>query len=292
MLGYNYYFQIAGLTVGIQSPAAISFRPCMKPFWISYSKTVDFYYKVQWTEEQIDMEQIAAKPGFSVWKKDGHFIRKKIIGSAGEIYSVFLLQTEAEGQYKLCIPKELWEDEVLPNRLNLFQFLALEEGLLLHDAFILHSSFVAWQEQGILFTAPSGTGKSTQADLWKQYEQAEIYNGDRTVIRKIDGIYYGFGSPYAGSSGIYRNESAPIRAIVVLTQAPENRIEVLRGRNAFFPLYRETLMNTWNPVYMERMTDLILDAAESIPVYHLACRPDADAVKLVKKTVFSDAKSL
>ena len=122
--------------------------------------------------------------------------------------------------------------------------------------------------------------------MWHQYEGAEIYNGDRTIVRKIDGIYHGFGSPYAGSSGIYRNETAPVRAIVVLTQAPENHIEQLTGRNAFVPLYRETLMNTWNPAYMEKMTDLLMDAAANIPVYHLACRPDRGAVDLVKKTLF------
>ena len=45
-------------------------------------------------------------------------------------------------------------------------------------------------------------------------------------------------------------------------------------------------MNTWNPAYMEKMADLLMDAASSIPIYHLACRPDQGAVDLVKKTLF------
>jgi hypothetical protein len=64
----------------------------------------------------------------------------------------------------------------------------------------------------------------------------------------------------------------------------------LRGKQAFLPLFRETLANTWNPAYMESMTDLLLDAAVTIPVFHLACRPDRDAVDLVKKTLLSCAK--
>ena len=150
------------------------------------------------------------------------------------------------------------------------------------------SSFISWQNNGILFTAPSGTGKSTQADLWKKYEDADIYNGDRTIIRKIDGKYYGFGSPYAGSSGIYRNESAPIKAIVVIEQGPDNVIRRLHGREAFLPLFRETLMNTWNKEYMEKMTDLLMDAACQIPVYHLSCRPDQDAVNTVKNEILKE----
>ena len=286
MVNYNYYFQIAGLTVGIQSPVPVAFRPCMEPFQIASAEAVDLCYEIRWLEQQPDMEKIAAKPEFSIWKKDGCFIREKSIWGAGQTWSVFQKPTEVKGKSILYIPRGLLGNEELFAKFDLFRLLAVEEDLLFHDAFILHSSFVAWQGWGILFTAPSGTGKSTQADLWKQYEQADIYNGDRTIIRKKEQGYYGFGSHYAGSSGIYRNASAPIRAIVVLTQAPENRIEPLRGRQAFAPLFRETLMNTWNPAYMEHMTDLILDAVESIPVYHLACRPDADAVKLVKETVF------
>lgn len=167
-------------------------------------------------------------------------------------------------------------------------YLAFEDVLINHQGFILHSSFISWQNNGILFTAPSGTGKSTQADLWKKYEDADIYNGDRTIIRKIDGKYYGFGSPYAGSSGIYRNESAPIKAIVVIEQGPDNVIRRLHGREAFLPLFRETLMNTWNKEYMEKMTDLLMDAVCQIPVYHLFCRPDQDAVNTVKNEILQE----
>lgn len=272
--------------MGIQAPAAINFPFCMQPFQILEAKTADLYYEIHWEGKYTDMEWVVDKTGYSVWKTDGHYVRKRSIWSAGQKHLVFLEQTESKGQYKLYIPKELWKDEILPSSLNFFQFLALEEGFLLHDAFILHSSFVAWHEKGILFTAPSGTGKSTQADLWHDYEGAEIYNGDRTVIRRIKEKYYGFGSPYAGSSGIYRNESAPICAIVVLTQAPENCMVPLRGSNAFLPIFSETLMNTWNLAYMESITDLLMDTITNVPIYHLACRPDQDAVRLVKETLF------
>lgn len=283
---YDYYFEIAGLTLGIQSPGTVDFPPCMKPFQVQEAKTVDLNYEIHWEVEYMDMEKIVEKPGYSVWKQDNRFIRKRSLWSAGKMHDIFLRQAEEKGQYKLFIPRKAWEKGVLPSSLNFFQFLAMEEGLLLHDGFILHSSFVAWHGKGILFTAPSGTGKSTQADLWQTYERADIYNGDRTVIRKIKEKYYGFGSPYAGSSGIYRNESAPICAIVILSQASVNRMVHLRGKNAFLPIFRETLINTWNSDYMEKMTDLLMDVVTNIPIYHLACRPDRDAVRLVKETLF------
>lgn len=286
MFNYSYYLKIAGLVIQIESPVPIFFLPCMEPFQILNSEKVDLSYKIEWTTGFHFIEEEIYKGDYSVFIKDGKYIRERTLWAAEQIESVFLESLGQAGSYNLFVSKKLLENSKLFVNSNILHFLALEQGLLENNAFMLHSSFVSYFDNGILFTAPSGTGKSTQADLWHQYEGAEIYNGDRTIVRKIDGIYHGFGSPYAGSSGIYRNETAPVRAIVVLTQAPENHIEQLTGKNAFVPLYRETLMNTWNPAYMEKMTDLLMDAAANIPVYHLACRPDRGAVDLVKKTLF------
>lgn len=287
---YNYYFQIAKLVFRITSSEPIAFLPCMEPFEMEYSQKVDLHYHVKIEEPPIEVHDTVSKGDLSILNQEERFVRIRHVPVNGQSKPTFLCPLEQEGQYVLYVPGGMLKDGQLFHGLQIWNFLAPEEGLLANQAFILHSSFVVWHGQGILFTAPSGTGKSTQADLWAQYEDADIYNGDRTIIRKINGSYYGFGSPYAGSSGIYRNESAPICAIVVLTQAPENQIQRLSGKQAFLPLFRETLANTWNPAYMESMTDLLLGAAVTIPVFWLACRPDRDAVNLVKKTLLSCVK--
>lgn len=263
----------------------ISFEPCMTPFRIETSEcNPDICIDV--STKNVDNvllgNKIYESDNVKVYRKGSVTIRLKSVILRNVKTKVAFAGMEGDDRYyRLCVFGE--ETGPLFAGANILNYLALEEILLSNNAFILHSSFVAWRGNGILFSAPSGTGKSTQADLWKQYEGAEIYNGDRTVIRKIDGVYYGFGSPYAGSSGIYRNETAPIRAIIILSQAAENHMGQLTGKGAFMPLYRETLMNTWNPVYMEAITDLLMDAAVNIPIYHLACRPDKGAVELVKE---------
>lgn len=288
---YNYYFQIAGLVLELDSPVPIAFLPCMEPFQTKNVQKVDLHYQIKIEELSFEDEDAICKGDFSVLQHAGRFVRAKRVSVNNQILSTFLYPLDKKGWYILHVPKNMVKNGQLFDAMQIWNFLAPEDGMMVNQAFVLHSSFVAWQGRGILFSAPSGTGKSTQANLWQQYEGAEIYNGDRTIIRKIDGVYHGFGSPYAGSSGIYRNETAPIRAIVVLTQASENRIEQLSGKKAFLPLYQETLMNTWNPVYMENMMDLLMDAAKNIPVYHFACRPDRDAVNLVKKTLFQGETS-
>jgi hypothetical protein len=236
-----------------------------------------------WEDYENDSE--CNKKDFAVKKINDKFVRIYPAKVANSMKKILIYSEEKN---KMIIQYPMQKDVFLFEHFNIWNYMAFENPLLYYQAFLLHSSFISWQNNGILFTAPSGTGKSTQADLWKKYEDADIYNGDRTIIRKIDGKYYGFGSPYAGSSGIYRNESAPIKAIIVIEQGPDNVIRRLRGREAFLPLFRETLMNTWNKEYMEKMTDLLMDAACQIPVYHLSCRPDQDAVNTVKNEILQE----
>ena len=168
---------------------------------------------------------------------------------------------------------------------KVFNNIGMESLMLRHDTLILHSSFIRWQEAGVLFSAPSGTGKSTQADLWAKYRQADIINGDRAALRKIGGRWTAFGLPFAGSSDIFRNESAPIRAIVMLEQAPENRIRPLNPAQALRKIYPEVTLHRWDPDFVDKGLDLLLDLLGAVPVYHLACLPDEGAVRLLHKTM-------
>lgn len=281
---YQYIFNIAQLNIVIHTPVSINFQSCMEPFRMESEKVepIHVVYQIMNLWEDYENDSECNKKDFAVKKINDKFVRIYPAKVANSMKKILIYSEEKN---KMIIQYPMQKDVFLFEHFNIWNYMAFENPLLYHQAFILHSSFISWQNNGILFTAPSGTGKSTQADLWKKYEDADIYNGDRTIIRKIDGKYYGFGSPYAGSSGIYRNESAPIKAIVVIEQGPDNVIRRLHGREAFLPLFRETLMNTWNKEYMEKMTDLLMDAACQIPIYHLSCRPDQDAVNTVKNEI-------
>lgn len=168
---------------------------------------------------------------------------------------------------------------------NALTLMDLESTLLHFGAVILHASFIRWNGQGVIFSAPSGTGKSTQAELWRQYAGAEILNGDRAAIRQRDGAWHGYGLPYAGTSGIYRNERAPLRAVVALRQSAENSVRRLSPSQAFRYLYPETMIHRWDPDYEQRATELLLGIFGEIPVYLLSCRPDREAVELLKNEI-------
>ena len=175
---------------------------------------------------------------------------------------------------------------------NLIDLFSLEMLLLNYHGIIVHSSFIRWKNKGVLFTAPSGTGKSTQADLWVKYEQAECLNGDRTGLRKVDGEWISYGLPYAGSSGIYRNASSPLFAIVVLRQGKNNTISRMKSSDAFRALYPETLIHHWDTAFVSAAVSFISELVTEVPVYLLACRPDREAVDILRDELIKEGISL
>ena len=162
----------------------------------------------------------------------------------------------------------------------------MEDILLRHSGLLLHSSFIRCQGKAVLFSAPCGTGKSTQAELWEKYEGADIINGDRSGLRRLGCGWMAFGLPYAGSSGIYRNESEPLAAVILLSQAKENRLRKLKVLEAFPDLYREVMVHRWDRKFVSESTELLLQLLREIPVYLLECRPDREAVQLVRDEIF------
>lgn len=159
------------------------------------------------------------------------------------------------------------------------------EYLLANGVLHLHSSYILYRGYAVLFTGPSGIGKTTQAELWRDNEGAEIINGDVTLIRKVDGQYCAFGSPVHGSSVYCENKSAPVLAVLSLRQGQDNHIELLNG----FETLADCMEEIYRPPMKESTREILYDTMDGffseIPVYRLTCRPDREAVVLVKKTL-------
>ena len=115
-------------------------------------------------------ECVVNKQDFRVINKDDTYIRVKTLPFNEKILETYLYSENEKADITLSIPKEMEAEHEIFVRTNIWNYLAFENVLINHTGFILHSSFISWQNNGILFTAPSGTGKSTQADLWKKYE--------------------------------------------------------------------------------------------------------------------------
>ena len=165
--------------------------------------------------------------------------------------------------------------QLLLEGVDLFDILA-ERGML-----VLHSSYVLRAEgDAILFSGVSGAGKSTQAELWREYAAARVINGDRTLIDVSRGMAHGIF--YSGTSGICENHSAPIRAIVLPEQAGENSVTAAGHREAFMSLINQCAYYPWDADSASEMTELVARLVGRVPVYRLRCRKDEGAVRALE----------
>lgn len=149
--------------------------------------------------------------------------------------------------------------------------------------FLLHASWIRYRGKAILFTGASGIGKSTQAALWETLRGAELINGDRAAIFPVSGGAEVRGIPYCGSSRVNKNKTMPLAAVVCLSQAPENSITRLSGSRAFRKLWEGCSINLWNQEDIGKGTQAVIDTVTAVPVFHLACTPDEQAVLTLEK---------
>ena len=157
----------------------------------------------------------------------------------------------------------------------------LEHLLACHDTLLFHATFIDVGGKAILFTAPSGVGKSTQAQLWCRHQGAELVNGDRAGLQWRDGGAYACGVPFSGSSDVRRNVTLPLAAIICLSQAPENTVTRLTGLRAFREIWAGCTVHLWERTDMERATQTVSRLLQSVPVYALACTPDPSAAAVL-----------
>ena len=164
-----------------------------------------------------------------------------------------------------------------------FSICGFHRQLLIRGSCVLHASYVDIGGEAILFTGPSGIGKSTQAALWASLAGAEIINGDRAVVRKENGRWCAFGYPSCGTSGICVNRTLPIRAIVVLEQGSNNFIDSISQAAAIRAITAATEFYPWDNNEFDLVLGISAQISSQIPILRLTCTPDINAVRALRQ---------
>ena len=155
------------------------------------------------------------------------------------------------------------------------------------DTVLFHAAAVSLDGKGYMFLGKSGTGKSTHARLWLgNIPGTELMNDDNPAVRiKADGTAVVYGTPWSGKTPCYRNICAPIGGIVLLSQAPYNKIVRLKGIGAYAAVVPSISGKRWDSLIADGLHETENALATYIPVWHLDCLPDADAAHLCKDTI-------
>lgn len=147
------------------------------------------------------------------------------------------------------------------------------------DAMLLHSSAICVDNKAYLFTADSGTGKSTHTELWMKHfgDRAVMINDDKPVIRLIDNKVYACGTPFSGKHDINKNIIVPLQGICSLNRGTENRIEKISTHDALIAIMNQTLTVPELELKM-KFFDTLDKVLKTVCTYRLYCDISDEAV--------------
>ncbi len=225
---------------------------------------------------------------FQIYARDNTQIYEYRVGNTINPYHARLTLNpqiqDGAREHTLLLPKDYAEQ--ITKQIMFSSMLGFEPMSMWHGRIPMHAASVMMHDKVVLFTGPSGMGKSTQSNLWIRHLNARPVNGDKTVLHpKEDGVR-AHGSFYAGSSEIIHNISGMAGAIISLKQGPENRIRKLGISEAFRRIYPRFLVPQWDSEVTAHAMSMIQQVVTSVPVYELECRPDEEAAELAYKTIF------
>lgn len=155
-----------------------------------------------------------------------------------------------------------------------------------HHILIVHASVIVWHDRGWLFLGPSGTGKSTHANLWLQHiAGSSLLNDDTAAVRRTEtGEVRVYGTPWSGKTPCYINRHYPVQAFVRIRQHKVNAIRQEDPIHAFSSLFGATSQLGWNDGLQECNLQEIEQIVRDKPVYLLQCLPDRAAAELNFRT--------
>ena len=156
----------------------------------------------------------------------------------------------------------------------------LTEKLLHYHIILFHGAVLTMEEKAYLFTAPSGTGKTTHIHLWKQVfgNSVSILNGDKPLLKITQDGIFACGTPWQGKENEGENRIVPLKAICILERSETNRIESMTFSQAFPVLLQQTYRPTKTEAFIKTMK--LIRELHQVDLYRLGCNMNSEAAEV------------
>lgn len=151
--------------------------------------------------------------------------------------------------------------------------------MLAFDGLYLHSSAIILDGKAYLFSAPSGTGKSTHTEKWVRLFGARYLNDDKPALRLENGVWMAYGTPWSGKHDLSENIGVPLGGIAVLRRGEENTITPMKPAEALPYILSQSIYQLPRE-YMDKQLTLADRLLRDVPVWKLHCRNDDEAARI------------
>lgn len=279
------YYRFAGIELAVSIPDERMYEDDrqLAPFRVeSVQNPHRFTFEVMEDLPEPVGAEIVMTPGFRIYRHGSGTVR--YIGPVDKGWGNAYIRAEHQAMAH-SVQLKASQFPNLVGMKTVLNSMEAEHLVLQNGGVIFHSSYIDWNGRAILFTAPSETGKTTQAELWRELRGAQIINGDRSALRILNGNAYAAGIPFSGSSIYCKNKTLPLAAVVYLQQAPITSIRRLWGVEAFCRIWEGCSVNTWDKEDVQRSSSLVERVVQQVPVYLLACTPDESAVLALEQVL-------
>ena len=167
----------------------------------------------------------------------------------------------------------------------------ISERMPYYATFMFHGSCIAVDGKAYLFSAPSGTGKSTHARLWREMlgDRAVMVNDDKPLIRVRDGKVTVFGTPYNGKHRLGSNIAVPLEAICVLERAEENSIQPMQAKE-IYPKLVQQMYRPFDSIALVSSLRLLTEMTKSVSLWRLRCNMEPEAAAVSFKAMSGSEK--
>lgn len=169
----------------------------------------------------------------------------------------------------------------------------LTEVLFDYDTLLFHGSVVAVDGEGYLFTAKSGTGKSTHTRLWREHfgDRVVMVNDDKPFLKLEDDRVTAYGSPWNGKHRLGCNMSVPLKAICILERGSENEITSITAKEAL-PMLLQQSQRPMDHRKLGKYLDMLDRLCERTAFYRLKCNMDPQAAVVAYKAMSGNKKEI
>jgi hypothetical protein len=279
-------YNISGIKIGFNFQYKDYFEDNIEIYQIDKDETIDYQLTVE------------TKPFIALPKgKPTITYKNRNIYDLGQKESIIVFDEDNQVKQQIQYTKDLKTISITMTKKQKHTLAEMEyvlSGLFFLEIAIneyklpFHASAIKYKKQAILFSAPSGGGKSTHANYWRiMYNDVEYINDDKPLIYKENNTFYVSGSPWSGKETINTNTSAPLKAIVFIEKSETNSIKQMSSKEALPYLIRNSMRPRQETLVAKAMT-IIDGIATTIPLYLLKAKNDTSSVTCVYKKLFQE----
>ncbi len=156
-----------------------------------------------------------------------------------------------------------------------------------HSGFLMHGVIIDFDGVGIAFLAKSGVGKSTHMMNWKETfgDRVTVVNGDKPLIKIIDGVPYAYGTPWAGKEFLQTNMRTRLQKICFIERDEVNSCVPFDGD--VFKRLLPQIYRSKDPITYFQTLDLVKAMTENTEQYIIKCNKDISSAAIAKEAMFS-----